>query len=386
MKKKILVYNYLFFELSETFIYLQVKLMLKFFDISLIGYEIKNSNHFDTNGMKIRVIERIDQPFWRLIYKVARRLRLYFPFERVEKRMLECILKRNDFGLLHAHFGYNAVKILPLAKKFNIPLIVSFHGIDASKRIFDQPKYFKRLPQLLDYASKIVVASQHMTANLQITAVNRSKVVHIPYSVDTEYFGAPIRNGKSSGVLNILHSGRLVPKKGILDLIRVFKDLRLEFRDIRLHILGEGDDYQQAYEMVKANDMRERVVFYGSQPQDKVKELMQMSDIFVLNSRVADDGDMEGTPVSLLEAMSTGMAVVSTFHAGIPEVIQNEYNGLLVAERDNEQLLKAIRRLLVDQSLRMSLAANARKTVLEKFNLRTLESELLSIYNSVLAG
>jgi colanic acid/amylovoran biosynthesis glycosyltransferase len=383
VKKKVLVYNYLFFELSETFIYLQAKLVSKYFDVSLVGYETKNLDVFAAKQLDIQLIKKNDPFFWRIMYKIIRRFGFHIPYEFVEKRMLKSIFRNSNVGLVHAHFGYNAVKILPIVKKFDIPLIVSFHGIDASKRIHHQPKYFRRLPELLDYASRIIVVSRHMTENLRVTAANRSKVIHLPYAVDAEYFNI-LLNTRGGDVVHILHSGRLVPKKGILDLIGVFNNLLKDFRTIQLHILGDGDDYQCARDLVDTYEIMGSVVFYGSQPQKKVKELMQMADIFVLNSRIAENGDMEGTPVSLLEAMSMGMAIVSTYHAGIPEVIQDGFNGLLVVEKNNDELQTAIKRLILDPSLRAFLAKNARKTVVEKFNVEILESELTTIYNSVL--
>src|SRR5690606_1966359 len=111
-------------------------------------------------------------------------------------------------------------------------------------------------------------------------------------------------------------------------------------------------------------------------------------DIFVLNSRTADNGDMEGTPVSILEAMSMEKAVISTNHAGIPDVIKNDFNGILVQEKNNEQLKEAIIELLANTEKRLRLGKQARLTVVSRFsdqiNLPVLKDVLNCISNKII--
>lgn len=383
LKKRVVVYNNVFFEFSEAFIYLQIKFLEQYFDITLVGNEKRNANNFVLDQASIQIIDRKDPLFWRFIYKLLRRFGYYIPLGFSEAKNLKNWFRYYEADVVHAHFGYNALRILPVLKKLKIPLIVSFHGIDASRKITNQPAYFSRLPELLDYASRIIVVSPHMIETLGLSGKNKSKVVHLPYFVDIHYFNGETKSEQTDSV-NILHSGRLVPKKGVLDLITVFRDLSKRFSHVRLHILGDGEDYMAAREMVDFYSISDLVVFYGSQPHKIVRELMENADIFVLNSRVAPDGDMEGLPVSLLEAMSMGKAVVSTFHAGIPYAISDGFNGLLVPERSNDELFGAIEKLICDSSLRRSLGYNAKATVEEKFDLNTVGPELAKVYNAVL--
>ncbi len=126
--------------------------------------------------------------------------------------------------------------------------------------------------------------------------------------------------------------------------MKVFSDLSTRMPDIRLNVIGDGPELGAIQQL--AQDTR-AVKFYGSQPHEEVKKFMLDADIFVLNSRVGDSGDMEGLPVSLLEAMSMGKAVVSTRHAGIPEAVTDGVNGLLVNEKDNASLSAAIEKLII---------------------------------------
>jgi colanic acid/amylovoran biosynthesis glycosyltransferase len=127
----------------------------------------------------------------------------------------------------------------------------------------------------------------------------------------------------------------------------------------------------------------EGYVFYKRSSLMRSKKVLNEADIFILNSRTADDGDMEGTPVSLLEAMSMGKAVISTNHAGIPYVIQNNENGMLVPERDNEKLELAMRDLIENEEKRINLGKQARQTVVSRFsnqvNLPVLRDTLMGV-------
>lgn len=183
--------------------------------------------------------------------------------------------------------------------------------------------------------------------------------------------------------IRILHSGRLASKKGVPDLIQVFSKIAHTYENVTLHILGEGQDELACRDLVNTLALEQRVIFYGAQPQSEVLRLMNECSIFVLNSRISDDGDMEGLPNSILEAMSMEMAVVSTYHAGIPSAIENGISGLLVPERDNEALHHALKKLLDDRLLLQDLSRNARKRVLEEFNIENMVEKINAVYRSV---
>jgi glycosyltransferase involved in cell wall biosynthesis len=209
-----------------------------------------------------------------------------------------------------------------------------------------------------------------------------NKVHVIPYGVDTEEFQRGIVPNGGRRHLSILHAGRIVPKKGVPDLITVFSDLRRKHDQLQLHILGDGRERKHCEELVSQYELSEAVVFHGAQGQSVVKDLMRACDIFVLNSRTDDSGDMEGLPNTILEAMSMEKPVVSTFHAGIPQAINSGKNGLLVAEKNNKELAMALERLIVDPALRESLGKNARQTVLQNFRLENMQDRLYNVISS----
>jgi colanic acid/amylovoran biosynthesis glycosyltransferase len=135
---------------------------------------------------------------------------------------------------------------------------------------------------------------------------------------------------------------------------------------------------------VKELALEDQVQFHGWKSPEEVKQLMQLCDLFILNSRIALDGDSEGLPVGLLEAMAMGMPVISTRHAGIPLAIDDGVNGILVSEHDTDALTQAIKVLLTNEEKRHSIAVAARKKIEERFTIQQMHEKLYEIYSSAL--
>lgn len=288
------------------------------------------------------------------------------------------LLQGQPLDLIHAQFGGNGVRILPLAKQMKIPLIVSFHGFDASKKL-SSASYRNDLKDVFDYASAIVVCNIGMADVLPLSENHRSKVRWIPYGIDVEQFS----NDTSSEQLDsfsILHVGRLVEKKGVPDLIRAFAKATKEVDQMNLNIVGAGREEDECRALVKEYSLQSKVIFHGWKSPLEVKELMQQCDLFVLNSRVDSKGDAEGLPNGLLEAMAMGKPALSTRHAGIPLAIENEVSGLLVDERDTDSLAQQIIRLYHNKELRQAMGKAARTKVENRFTMKRMHEDLRDIY------
>ncbi|WP_340106373.1 glycosyltransferase family 4 protein [Rhodohalobacter sp. 8-1] len=380
-EETVIVYNDILFLLSQTFMYEQVKVLAKHCNVHLMAKKFENPHKFNADSFERT---KIDQPHLfadKVVSKLARKYydtNLYFNTRTLFE--LRSLLKKKNIKAIHAHFGPRALEILGIAKKHNIPLVVTFHGYDASTLLRDK-EYREKLPALFDYASKIIVVSRHMIDTLNLDEW-LNKVHVIPCSVDSNKFSSD-GTGPESGKVSILHAGRIAAKKGVPDLIRVFKKLSLEYPDIELHIAGDGKQFAQCRELVKEYSLEDRIHMYGAVSHEKVKELISKSDIFVLNSRVAESGDMEGTPVTILEAMSMEKAVVSTRHAGIPHVIDHGKNGLLAEEKDNEDLRINLKRAIESEELRLALGKAARKTIVESFSSKKMEERIHQVFEDV---
>jgi glycosyltransferase involved in cell wall biosynthesis len=377
---KVLVFNHAFFHISETFIYKQVTGMPADIQIELLGFDIVNEDVFPLHNKKHK-IKRSTNKIDKAIKSIIRRIFNHkYNFSAFTYFKVKKLLKRSRFDLVHAHFGFNALMIYPLLKLLKIPLVVTFHGLDASPQFLNKKKYKSRLKKMLEYASAIIIVSPHMTDTLHLERL-QEKTHLIPCGVDAFEFDKPDKSGHT-GSINILHSGRLVSKKGVPDLISVFSQLSHKYPDIRLGIIGEGSELSLC-KKIAADARPGSIQFYGKKTHDEVRRIMSDTDIFVLNSRLGNNGDMEGLPVSLLEAMSMKLAVVSTRHAGIPQAITNEADGLLVDEKDNSALLQAIEKLIVNAGLRKQLGEAARVTILNRFTSEETNRKISGVYRSM---
>lgn len=181
----------------------------------------------------------------------------------------------------------------------------------------------------------------------------------------------PPRHRGTDDAFSVLLVGRAVEKKGLRYLIHAVDHLR--DLNLRVHVIGEGPLLNAAIEQARNLGVEDRVVFYGARPHEFVLEIIARTDCFVLPSVTADDGDMEGIPVVLMEAMGIGVPVVTTRHSGIPELVENEKHGLVVPERDAEALAGAIRRVAEGAG---DFTSAARQRVETEFNMATQYQKL----------
>lgn len=382
-RKNILVFNERFFQVSESFIYHCIVGSIHEFSVHLLSFKFENHALFPLSDGVIHhriPVQRSPLERMRVFFgnKIGRKESV---INRRAEMYVKSILRDASIDLVHVHYGTNALSVLPLVRELGIPLVVTFHGFDASRSTLN-PAYMNRLPELFDYASAIMIVSPHMIETLKLEPY-MDKVKIIPYGIDAEFFKPQPKPPHET--VNILHSGRLADKKGVPDLIRVFYNLANKYDDITLHIVGKGAELDRCVRLVADLKIPPRKVqFYGERSHAEIRNFMAEADIFVLNSRRSENGNMEGLPNSILEAMSMEKAVVSTYHAGIPLAIESGRNGLLVPERDNASLESAIERLFLDKSLRLQLGKEARKTVLEKFTVQKMQSNVNALYREVL--
>jgi colanic acid/amylovoran biosynthesis glycosyltransferase len=381
-KPRVLFYHGYFFRRTETFIYRQA--INPYIHPFLLAGRYYQSAEMPTHEFTKFKFKRTLSDW--LIPSLAK----WFDKKRIGKNhyygkksitKMERLLQDQSFDLIHAQFGGNGIRILPLAKQMNIPLIVSFHGFDASRKLASR-LYREGLKEVFDYASAIVVCNPGMSDALPLSETHKKKVHWVPYGIDIEQFS----NEASSAPLNsfsILHVGRLVEKKGVPDLIHAFANATKEADQMTLHIVGGGRQTSECRALIKKYNLESKVTLHGWKSSREIKELMQQCDLFVLNSRVASNGETEGLPVGLLEAMAMGRAVLSTRHAGIPLAIENEVSGVLVNERDTDALSQQMVRLYHNKELRQAMGKAARIKVENQFTMKHMHEKLRDIYCEV---
>ena len=195
------------------------------------------------------------------------------------------------------------------------------------------------------------------------------RIILAPHGVDTDRF-VPGPGSTASGPLRLLTVGRLVPKKGFGVLLDALAELVATGVDFECRIVGGGPLKTELAERAAQLGLAQRVSFLGALAQTGIVAHYQWADAFVQASVITPDGDRDGIPNSVMEAMASGLAVVASAVAGIPEVVHDETTGLLVPPGDATALAAALRGLAGDPELRLALGDHARRYAVECLSRR----------------
>jgi glycosyltransferase involved in cell wall biosynthesis len=293
--------------------------------------------------------------------RVRREIYLLAPFVALALRNTVGQRLRSDrYDVVHVHWLVpNAAMIFDVAGAYGVPLVVSVHGSDvfmAERSAL--PRALAR--RALARAGAVTACSGDLHRRLVALGAPASRVRTVPYGVDSSEFAPGDRSGRgrwgaTADEVLVLAFGRMVEKKGFRYLIEAVAKVP----GVRLMVAGDGD-LRAALE-ARARELRAPAVFPGSLERRELAAAVVAADVVVVPSIVDDAGNVDGLPNSLLEALSAGRAVVATEVAGIPDVIENEVNGLLVPQKDPAALATAVSRLAADSGLRARLGGEARR-------------------------
>lgn len=270
--------------------------------------------------------------------------------------------KDNNIKTVLAEYGPAGVEVMAACKKANLPLVVHFHGFDAYRD--DCLNHYREgYKELFQLASKIIVVSKDMESQLLSLGCSSEKMELLPYGIDTDFFSQPNANDNRK---DFIACGRFVPKKSPLLTIRAFAMVVDKHPTAKLTFVGDGELLDAAITLSKELNLEKNIEFKGVLSPNDVANELQKHAVFVQHSVKTDQNDSEGTPLSILEAASTGLAIVATNHAGISDVISDEESGFLVDEGNINLMGQRMIQLLDDEKLRFQLGANARLTVLDR--------------------
>lgn len=281
-------------------------------------------------------------------------------------------LKKNKVDVILINYGTTAVSCLSILKESKIPFIVHFHGYDAYRTEILQT-YGLQYEHLFSAAQSILVVSEHMKKQLIKLKCPMNKIQEANYGVNDIY------NQKIEKEINsekIIACGRFVEKKGHLFLIEAFSLYRKKFQNAQLILIGDGT-LKKEYEIkCKALNLEDAVKFKGVLSKEEILSEYLERPIFVQCSVRPDSGDMEGLPLSMLEAAALGLPIIGTKHGGIQEFIEHQKNGLLVQEKDPKSLADAMEELATEKEFAKKLGDEARNKVLAQNKLSDYMSNL----------
>ncbi len=287
------------------------------------------------------------------------------------------------YDIIHCHFGPNALELLFLKDIYSVKLVVSFHGYDVSKIPHEQGNDCYK--DLFERGDLFLPASRHFKEKLMSFGCLEEKIKIHYASIDLDLFQFKQRSLKTDRI-EFVTLARLVEKKGLFYMILAISEILRKYSDATCYVIGNGKQKQELEELARKCDPRGRIQFLGSMTHDKILEYLYRSDIFILPSVTAIDGDQEAIPSVLKEAMATGMPVISTYHGGIPELISDGRTGFLVQERDVEGLTEKINYAINNPQLCREMGKVARIFVEENFCKKKLNHELEGFYEYIVAN
>jgi colanic acid/amylovoran biosynthesis glycosyltransferase len=298
---------------------------------------------------------------------------------RRELHSLLAVLNHANAQLLHIYFGHIAVHLLPLMRIWNRPTVVSFHGADVTVDL-DKPAYRAATQEMMKAARLILVRSDSLGRALVEIGGETEKIRVQRTGIPLEEIPYRDREWPSDSAWRFVQASRLTEKKGVTTSLLAFAAFAKSYPAASLVIAGEGP----LLELLRANaaslGIADRVSFTGFISQAELRELFYRSHVFLHPSERGTDGNQEGVPNSMLEAMASGLPVFATAHGGIPEAIKHRESGVLVPEGDADalgrELLNAVDHL--DELTR--IAQNGARVVAEKFERNAQTRQLEHYY------
>jgi glycosyltransferase involved in cell wall biosynthesis len=296
------------------------------------------------------------------------------------------LLQEEQYNVLHAHqypvFFSDVSAVTSFVKR--IPFLLHVHVIPEQKSLFSSAAlsfYYRLLWKLTSRpACRIVVPSLEYRALLMRLGVCAGKIRIIPYGVDTKRFSLD-NDGESfrkkigcEGSRIVLAVGRLNYQKGFHILIRALPLVVNEFRDVKLVIVGEGEERERLRELAERLNVAGNVVFTGALLNEELPKAYACADVFVLPSFFESFG------ITLIEAQATGKPVVGTKVGGVPEAVLNHESGMLVEPGKAGDLAEAIVTILSDKAMASKMGKKGRKHIEENFAFSVTVDKVIRLY------
>ena len=289
----------------------------------------------------------------------------------VEGLWLARDLRRRAITHLHAHFAHSPAAVAHMARLAGGP---PFSFTAHAKDLYTTPaRHIRERARAAEFVLTCTGANRRYLASLSYETA--TEVIY--HGTDTDRFHPCGRHPQPGRILSV---GRLVPKKGFDCLIDALGGLKAVGVPFDCRIVGGGPLHGRLWERIVKIGLEDRVQILGARLQEELVAEYQHAALFVLAPVQTEDGDRDGIPNVLVEAMACGVPVISTRLSGIPELIEHAKEGLLVEPGDHEGLAQAIRRVLDDRSLALSLAAAGRSKVERLFDVRRNAEEVASLF------
>ena len=295
--------------------------------------------------------------------------------------LVDRLLPKSGVTHLHAHFAHSPASVALFASRLSgLPFSFTAHAKD----IYTSDP--RQLREKIALARFVVTCTGYNRRHLLRLSDGRTPIHRIYHGIDIRLFAADGQNGPPAPPYRLLTVARLTAKKGLPTVYRALRRLRDQGLRLRHTLIGDGEERAALLALIRQLGLTAEVELLGTLPHEAVLAHYRRADLLVLGCEVAPNGDRDGIPNVVLEAMAMGVPVVATRVSAIPELVRHGQSGLLVAPRDPAGLAGAMTRLLTDQPLRRRLIRAGRQQVKTGFDNRVLVRRLAAVYRAGMNG
>ena len=286
-------------------------------------------------------------------------------------------LRPKKYDVIICHFGPNGYNALLLkdAGFFDGKIVVFFHGFDMSK-IF-RLKGERFYSQLFQRADLLLPISEFWKNRFLRLGYDSKKIKVHRMGIDCDKFKLSEKSVREE--IEIISVSRLVEKKGLEYSIKTVTRLMEKHNNLRYTIIGDGPLRKSLQGLIDQLGVADKIKMLGNKRQHEIVSFVSRADIFLSSSVTAADGDMEGIPVSIMEAMACGIPVVVTDHSGTSELVLNNESGFVVPEKDIDSLVEKTDFLIRDSRKRIEMGIRGRKVIEEGFDINVLNKRLTGL-------
>lgn len=295
-------------------------------------------------------------------------------------------IQEQNIVAFHAHHGGESLEFLPYLQDVELPYIVSIRGRDGSAFGKAQKKNLKRYAKFHQLNERIYFfpVCKYLAQNLEMLHFSKESIKVLYGGINVSKFPYKNRTLPTEENVRIISVGRLVEKKGFDQLILAFIELNKKYPNTIIDIVGFGEEEKKLKKMVRKANLQNAVIFHGQLSADQLVKKMDAAHLFCLASKTSSNGDVEGIPNSLKEAMACGLPVLSTTHGGINELIHHLENGYLANEQDPQTLLQGFEFYIENPHRWGDITRKARQTIEDHFELTKQIRYQESLYDQVI--
>ncbi|MEA5579248.1 glycosyltransferase [Anabaena sp. UHCC 0451] len=289
-----------------------------------------------------------------------------------------------SYDIIHCQFGTYGISGLVFRQMGLIKgkIVTTFRGKDISR---DIKKYGDNLyEQLFQEGEYFLTNCEFFRQRVLKLGCDENQIVVHGSGIDCKKFTFTPRKLTPGEHIKIATIGRLTEKKGISYCIEAISQLIKDYPNLEYNIIGDGNLKADLEQLIKKLNLQSNVKLLGSKQQQEIIDILNQSHLFIATSITAKDGDQEGPINTLKEAMAMGLPVISTWHGGIPELVEDGVSGFLVNERDSEAIAQRLLYLIEHPETWTQMGQAGRRRVEEKYNMELLNDELVKIYQHLL--